>query len=121
MSAKGREPTSTSALSRTLHIADIFAKRRNRSLGSYEGLMSIERAELEHVARSIGERWGRNLRARHEASGRRLGAWPCGLEEARNLIDALLGTRLSEEEREPLAIIAERSARRAWGPMLRAS
>jgi hypothetical protein len=83
--------------------------------------MSIERAELEHVARSIGERWGRNLRARHDASGeQRLGAWPCGLEDARRLIDDLLGRRLTEEEREPLAIIAERSARRAWG-MLRAS
>ena len=76
--------------------------------------MIIERAELEQVARSIGERWGRNLRASHEASGRRLGTWPCGLD-ARRLIDDLLGTRLSEEEREPLAIIAERSARRAWG------
>ena len=83
--------------------------------------MSIERTELEHVARSIGERWGRNLRERHEAVGRRLGAWPCGLDEARRLIDNLLGARLSEEEREPLAIIAERSARRAWGLMLRAS
>ena len=84
--------------------------------------MSIERAELEHVARSIGERWGRNLRARHDAegAGHRLGAWPCGLEDARRLIDDLLGQRLSEEEREPLAIIAERSARRAWG-ILRAS
>jgi hypothetical protein len=82
--------------------------------------MSIERAELEQVARSIGERWGRNIRARHEAGGTRLGAWPCGLEEARRLIDELLGARLSEEQREPLAIIAERSARRAWG-VLRAS
>jgi hypothetical protein len=82
--------------------------------------MSIERAELEHVARSIGERWGRNLRVRHEEGGRRLGSWPCGLEDARRLIDDLLGCRLTEEEREPLAIIAERSARRAWG-ILRAS
>jgi hypothetical protein len=82
--------------------------------------MSIERAELEHVARSIGERWGRNLRVRHEEDGQRLGAWPCGLADARRVIDDLLGRRLSEEEREPLAIIAERSARRAWG-MLRAS
>jgi hypothetical protein len=77
--------------------------------------MIIERAELEQVARSIGERWGRNLRASHEAKGQRLGTWPCGLDDARRLIDELLGTRLSEEEREPLAIIAERSARRAWG------
>ena len=50
----------------------------------------------------------------------RLGAWPYGLGEARRLIDELLGTRLSEEQREPLAIIAERSARRAWG-LLQAS
>jgi hypothetical protein len=77
--------------------------------------MIIERAELEQVARSIGERWGRSMRARHEANGLRLGTWPCGLDEARRLIDELLGTRLTEEEREPLAIIAERSARRAWG------
>jgi hypothetical protein len=82
--------------------------------------MSIERAELEHVARSIGERWGRNLRAEHEADGQRLGSWPRGLEEARRLIDELFGRRLTDEEREPLALIADRSARRAWG-MLRAS
>jgi hypothetical protein len=82
--------------------------------------MSIERAELEHVARSLGERWGRTLRVRHEEGGQRLGAWPYGLQEARRLIDELLGARLNEEQREPLAIIAERSARRAWG-MLRAS
>jgi hypothetical protein len=53
--------------------------------------------------------------------GQRAGTWPCGLDEARRLIDNLLGARLSDEEREPLAIIAERSARRAWGLMLRAS
>jgi hypothetical protein len=82
--------------------------------------MGIERADLEQVARSIGERWGRNLRLRHEQGGRSIGAWPCSLEEARCLIDELLGTRLNEEQREPLAIIAERSARRAWG-LLRAS
>ena len=76
--------------------------------------MNIDRAELEHVARSIGERWGRNLKARH-ANGGKLGAWPCGLEEARTLIDELLGARLTDELREPLALIAERSARRAWG------
>jgi hypothetical protein len=84
------------------------------------GLMSIERSELEQVARSLGERWGRSLRARHEEGGMRLGAWPYGLGEARRLIDELLGTRLTDEQREPLAIIAERSARRAWG-MLQAS
>jgi hypothetical protein len=83
--------------------------------------MGIERTELEQVARSIGERWGKSLRALHEKSGHRLGAWPCGLEEARRLIDDLLGTRLTEEQREPLAIIAERSARRAWGVLLGAS
>jgi len=77
--------------------------------------MNIDRAELEQVARSIGERWGRNLKARHTTGGRKLGAWPCGLEEARRLIDELLGARLSDELREPLALIAERSARRAWG------
>jgi hypothetical protein len=86
-----------------------------------EGLMAIERAELEQVARSIGERWGKNLRLRHEQGGRPIGAWPFGLHEARCLIDELLGTRLDEEQREPLAIIAERSARRAWGVLLRAS
>jgi hypothetical protein len=83
--------------------------------------MGIERTELEQVARSIGERWGKSLRALREKSGHGLGTWPFGLEEARRLIDDLLGTRLTEEEREPLAIIAERSARRAWGELLRAS
>jgi len=80
----------------------------------------IERAELEQVARSLGERWGRSLRATHEACGRRLGAWPYGLDEARRLIDEILGNRLSDEEREPLALIAERGARRVWA-MLKAS
>jgi len=83
--------------------------------------MGIERTELEQVARSIGERWGKSLRALREKSGHGQGTWPCGLEDARRLIDDLLGTRLTEEEREPLAIIAERSARRAWGELLRAS
>jgi hypothetical protein len=74
----------------------------------------IEREELEQVARSIGERWAKKLRARHAAIEGQFGAWPCGLEDARRLIDDLLGLRLEEEEREPLAIIAERSARRVW-------
>jgi len=74
----------------------------------------IEREQWEQVARSIGERWGTELKARHGAIGRQPGAWPCGLEDARRLIDDLLGPRLDEEEREPLAIIAERSARRVW-------
>jgi hypothetical protein len=74
----------------------------------------IAREEWEHVARSIGERWGRQQRLRHGASGGQSGAWPCGLEDARQLIDDLLGLRLNEEDREPLAIIAERSARRVW-------
>jgi len=83
--------------------------------------MHIDRAELEHVARSIGERWGRNLKARHTTGGRKAGAWPCGLEDARCLIDELLGARLNDELREPLALIAERSARRAWSVLVSAS
>jgi len=78
------------------------------------GDMSIQRSDLEQVARSIGERWGRRLKEQRIANGLRLGSWPCALEEARQLIDELLGRRLSEEEREPLAIIVERSARLAW-------
>ncbi len=83
--------------------------------------MNMNRAELEQVARSIGERWGKNLKARLGTGGRKLGAWPCGLDEARTLIDELLGARLSDELREPLALIAERSARRAWSLLASAS
>jgi hypothetical protein len=76
--------------------------------------MEIEREQWEQMARSIGERWGKRLKARHSATERSLGAWPCGLDEARRLIDDLLGGRLSDEDREPLAIIAERCARGIW-------
>ena len=74
----------------------------------------IEREQWEQLARSIGERWGKRLKGRQSAIGGSLGAWPCGLSDARRLIDDLLGARLTDEEREPLAIIAERSARGIW-------
>jgi len=74
----------------------------------------IEREQWEQVARCMGERWGRRLKARHSEMGRPITAWPCGLDDARRLIDELLGPRLSDDEREPLAIIVERSARAIW-------
>lgn len=76
--------------------------------------MDGERKPLEHLARSMGKRWARRVKAQYSANGEVPGQWPGALDQARRLVDELVGTRLTEDEREPLAIIVERSARRAW-------
>jgi hypothetical protein len=70
--------------------------------------------KLEEVAREVGARWGTRLRAHYLRSARTLGSWPGTLDEARRLIDDTLGATLEEEDRELLALLAERGARRAW-------
>ncbi len=54
------------------------------------------------------------MRAHYLRSARTLGSWPGTLDEARRLIDDTVGATLEEEERELLALLAERGARRAW-------
>jgi hypothetical protein len=70
--------------------------------------------KLEDVAREVGVRWGTRMRAHYLRSARTIGNWPGTLDEARHLIDDAVGTRLEEEERELLALLVERGARRAW-------
>src|SRR5689334_2529820 len=69
---------------------------------------------LEQVARDIGRRWGAELKARYLASGQPIGNWPGTLDESRGHVDAAAGRRLEDQERELLALLVERSARRAW-------
>jgi len=70
--------------------------------------------KLEEVAREVGVRWGIRMRAHYLRNERALGSWPGTLDEARRLIDDTVGTTLDSEERELLALLAERGARRAW-------
>jgi len=69
---------------------------------------------LQEAAREVGARWGSRVRAQYLARAETLGSWPGTLEDARRLIDSTLGPSLAEEEREILALLAERGARRAW-------
>src|SRR5262245_57304653 len=69
--------------------------------------------KLEDVAREVGVRWGNRMRAQYLRNARTLGSWPGTLDEARHLIDDACG-RLEEGERELLALLVERGARRAW-------
>jgi hypothetical protein len=70
--------------------------------------------KLEDTARELGVSWGTRLRAQYLKSARTLGNWPGSLDEARRLIDTTISKPLDEEERELLALLAERGARRAW-------
>ena len=78
-------------------------------------MRSSQNAEkLEEVAREVGVLWGTRMRARYLGSARTIGRWPGTLDEARRLIDDTVGATLEQEERELLALLAERGARRAW-------
>jgi len=70
--------------------------------------------KLEEVAREVGVRWGARVRAHYLRNARTLGSWPGTLDEARRLIDDTVEGTLEEDERELLALLAERGARRAW-------
>lgn len=54
------------------------------------------------------------MRAHYLGSARTLGSWPGTLDEARRLIDDTVGATLEDDDRELLALLAERGARRAW-------
>jgi hypothetical protein len=83
-------------------------------LGGVRMPQSQSSEKLEEVAREVGTRWGTRLRAHYLGSARTLGSWPGTLDEARRLIDDTVGAKLDEDERELLALLAERGARRAW-------
>ena len=74
----------------------------------------VESGNLEQVAREVGKRWGTRLKAQYLATARSIGSWPGTLDEARSLIDATLDRTLDDEERELLALLVERGARRVW-------
>jgi len=69
---------------------------------------------LEQVARVLGERWARRLRAGVGVGTTRVGSWPGTIEQARHLLDTELGGELPDEGVESLISILERSARAAW-------
>jgi hypothetical protein len=70
--------------------------------------------KLEEVAREAGAQWGTKMRAQYLRADRTIGSWPGTLDDARRLIDSTVGRDLEEEERELLALLAERGARRVW-------
>ena len=74
----------------------------------------VEINHLEKLARDIGRNWGATLKAEYLASEQTIGTWPGTLDEARDLIDAAVGRRVPDDERELLALLVERGARRAW-------
>ncbi len=69
---------------------------------------------FEQVAREIGQRWGARIKTQYAAQDKTMGSWPGTLEEARRLVDTTFGARLADEQRELLALLVERGARRAW-------
>jgi hypothetical protein len=74
----------------------------------------VDMQSLEPIARDIGRDWGVRLKADHLTKGKTLGTWPGTLDEARRLVDVTAGRRLEDQERELLALLVERGARRAW-------
>ena len=74
----------------------------------------VEIDNLEKLARDVGHRWGAKMKAEYLASEQTIGNWPGTLDEARGLIDAAVGRRVPDDERELLALLVERGARRAW-------
>jgi hypothetical protein len=71
-------------------------------------------ANFEQTARDIGHRWGARLKEQYIEGDQTIGSWPGTLDEARRLVDTTLGQRLGDEQRELLALLVERGARRAW-------
>jgi len=74
----------------------------------------MEWENLEQVARALGERWARRLRTKSAGVPETSTPWPCTLDEARKLLDEVVGDKMPRERREPLSLILERSARAAW-------
>jgi hypothetical protein len=75
---------------------------------------------LENVARVLGERWARRRWA-DRSTPQNAELWPGSLEQARDLLDELIGTRLRIEQREALALMVERSARATWTAIARSA
>jgi hypothetical protein len=71
-------------------------------------------ANFEQIARDIGHRWGERLKEEYLENDQTIGSWPGTLDEARRLIDTAIGHRVGDEQRELLALLVERGARRAW-------
>jgi len=86
----------------------------SESIGGQSMRQSQSTEKLEEVAREVGVRWGARMRAHYLRNARTLGSWPGTLDEARRLIDDTVDGTLEEDERELLALLAERGARRAW-------
>jgi hypothetical protein len=74
----------------------------------------VDCQNYEQAAREAGHRWGLRQVALHGARNARLGNWPGTLEECRQMVDALVGRKIGHDERELLAMLVERAARRAW-------
>jgi hypothetical protein len=74
---------------------------------------AVDTQNLERLVRDIGQRWGARLKAQYVAAGRTLGNWPGTLDDARRLVDSAAGP-VGHDERELLALLVERGARRAW-------
>lgn len=70
--------------------------------------------KLEEVAREAGAQWGSKMRAQYLRADRAPASWPGTLDEARRLIDSTVDGELGDDERELLALLAERGARRVW-------
>ena len=90
-------------------------------IGGQSMRQSQSTEKLEEVAREVGVRWGTRMRAHYLRNARTIGSWPGTLDEARRLIDDTVGGMLQEDERELLALLAERGARRAWNDVTSAS
>ena|SRR5258708_6193048 len=69
---------------------------------------------FEQLARDAGHRWGLRLVAQYAARQMPMGNWPGTLEEARHMVDSIVDKKIPHDERELLAMLVERGARRAW-------
>jgi hypothetical protein len=70
--------------------------------------------DVEQIARQLGYDWGTRVREEYMTQERSPESWPGTLQQARELIEGVLGDQAAEEERETLAMLVERGARRAW-------
>ena len=70
--------------------------------------------EVEQIARQLGYDWGIRVREEYTIQDRSPDSWPGTLQQARELVDGIIGDQTADEERETLAMLVERGARRAW-------
>jgi hypothetical protein len=74
----------------------------------------IATQNIEQLAREAGHRWGLRMLAQYATRSSTVGNWPGSLEEARLMVDQIADKKLPHDERELLAMLVERGARRAW-------